>query len=307
MSKRKSFSYIQQPVSDRRLPRREPITLAVDNVAPIIRIAHRVQGAMHIRPRVIFDHELILIRAGGAQVRLGRQSFDVQPVSVVFVPPFVAHTITSDDGPRHEHVAIHFDFAPGTPPYAAQPRRRKPYEVRLSHGLRISPCIAIPSGHALERDILSVLDARAGAEPWANLRAANAMTRALLHLFKLSGGSKPASPGEHRNRARLQRAITLMESRYADDLTAEDLAGAAGLSVSHFNRLFQAWTGVSPMAYLRRLRVDRARALLADVDMTIKEIAAATGFVDPYHFSKVFHQEDGLSPSSYREALLAGR
>jgi transcriptional regulator GlxA family with amidase domain len=61
------------------------------------------------------------------------------------------------------------------------------------------------------------------------------------------------------------------------------------------------------MAYLRHRRVDAARLLLADVDLSIKEIAVRCGFDDPYHFSKVFHQIDGLSASDYRETVLAGR
>jgi AraC-like DNA-binding protein len=60
------------------------------------------------------------------------------------------------------------------------------------------------------------------------------------------------------------------------------------------------------MEYLRRVRVRRARSLLGDVDLSIKEVARRVGFDDPYHFSKVFHKVDGLPPTLYREALLAG-
>jgi transcriptional regulator GlxA family with amidase domain len=60
------------------------------------------------------------------------------------------------------------------------------------------------------------------------------------------------------------------------------------------------------MDYLRRVRVQQARVLLGDVDLSIKEIARRVGFDDPYHFSKVFHRIDGLPPTLYREALLAG-
>ena len=71
--------------------------------------------------------------------------------------------------------------------------------------------------------------------------------------------------------------------------------------------MFNEWTGYSPIEYLRRLRVERARQLLADVDLSIKEIAQRCGFDDAYHFSKTFRQIDGLPPTKYRESLLAGR
>ncbi|HLL88337.1 MAG TPA: helix-turn-helix transcriptional regulator, partial [Tepidisphaeraceae bacterium] len=76
---------------------------------------------------------------------------------------------------------------------------------------------------------------------------------------------------------------------------------------SRFTALFRAHTGTSPMGYVRKVRVDHARRLLADVDLSIKEVAARVGFDDAFHFSKVFRAVDGLAPTRYREALLAGR
>src|SRR5690606_35992650 len=147
MAKRNRLPTVQSPVASRRVPRRRSFTLALDAVAPVIRIAHRITVPMKVGPRIIFDHELVLVRAGRAELRLGHRTYKAQPGAVLSIPPFVPHTIVSDDSPRHEHVAIHFDMAPGTPPHAQQPSRRKPYEVRLSHGVRIAPCTAVAPGH----------------------------------------------------------------------------------------------------------------------------------------------------------------
>jgi transcriptional regulator GlxA family with amidase domain len=61
------------------------------------------------------------------------------------------------------------------------------------------------------------------------------------------------------------------------------------------------------MEYLQRVRVQHARELLKDIDLSIKEVAARTGFSDPYHFSRVFRRIDGLSPAYYREIVLSGK
>jgi transcriptional regulator GlxA family with amidase domain len=108
-----------------------------------------------------------------------------------------------------------------------------------------------------------------------------------------------------RTEARMERAVMFMREHLAEKLAVDDLARVSGLSPGRFTRLFGQWTGYSPKDYLRRLRVGLARELLADAELPIKEIAARTGFDDPYHFSKVFHQLDGLSPTQYREAFLA--
>lgn len=297
---------IQRPSPLGRIGPRRLYTLPLHEIRPVIRIAHRLPSPIIIDGRIIFDHELVLVYRGRLQVKLGSQRFTCPPHSIVFVPPFVPHAMLSDPDEPSEHVGIHFDFAPDTPPHGMAPYRRKPYEVRLA-GATIAPFIELTEGHAVERDMLAVVEARQNGKPWSELQAALTLGRVLVNLFKLSAGAGGAPKGEQRNRARVDRAVAFMQAHFADELTAADLARAAGLSTSHFNRLFQQWTGQSPMDYLRRLRVEKAKQMLADVDLTIKEVALATGFADPYHFSKVFHQVDGLPPTSYREALLASR
>jgi transcriptional regulator GlxA family with amidase domain len=105
----------------------------------------------------------------------------------------------------------------------------------------------------------------------------------------------------------MEQVLKLLGDLTGPTQPPEVLARGAGLSVSHFNRLFREWSGFTPMEYQRRQRMARARALLGDARLTIKEIAAQCGFDDPYHFSRVFRQLDGLSPSQYRAALLASR
>jgi two-component system response regulator YesN len=58
------------------------------------------------------------------------------------------------------------------------------------------------------------------------------------------------------------------------------------------------------MEYMRRLRVEHARELLADPSLSIKEVAARTGFTEPNHFSRVFSRIDGVPPTAFREAVL---
>ncbi len=99
----------------------------------------------------------------------------------------------------------------------------------------------------------------------------------------------------------------MMRERFTDGLSLSACAQAAGLSPTRFAHRFRELTGYAPMEYLRRLRIDQARRLLADQSLSIRAVAERCGFTDPYHFSRVFRTIDGLSPSLYREAALAGR
>jgi two-component system response regulator YesN len=97
-----------------------------------------------------------------------------------------------------------------------------------------------------------------------------------------------------------------MRDRLAEDISNADLQRAAGIGSSQLNVLFRELTGYSPMEYLRRLRIELARELLADPAVSIKEVAARTGFSDPNHFSRIFARLDGVPPTAYR-ALLTGK
>nr|MBA3528025.1 helix-turn-helix transcriptional regulator [Propionibacteriaceae bacterium] len=83
-------------------------------------------------------------------------------------------------------------------------------------------------------------------------------------------------------------------------LPLQEVAGAANMSPHHFARSFKAATGLSPHQYVVRRRVERAKALLADTDLTISEIAQAVGFADHNHLSSHIKRVLGVSPGALR-------
>ena len=102
----------------------------------------------------------------------------------------------------------------------------------------------------------------------------------------------------------MERALGYIGERFRSITSAAEVAEAAGVGVSQLNRIARVWTGQSIMESVRRVRVEHARKLLAEPTLSIKEVAAACGFADPYHFSKVFRKIDGLPPSEYRASVL---
>jgi len=100
--------------------------------------------------------------------------------------------------------------------------------------------------------------------------------------------------------ARMEEAVLFLRAHFDQPLTAPSLASRFGFSTSHFTSLFLQHTGHSPIDYLIRVRISRACALLDLTDLSIQEIAARTGYGDPYYFSRIFKKVTGLSPKSYR-------
>jgi transcriptional regulator GlxA family with amidase domain len=102
---------------------------------------------------------------------------------------------------------------------------------------------------------------------------------------------------------RVQVVTDFMNANLHRGIRLAELAGAANLSPSRFSHLFKTQTGLSPGEYLRRLRMENARHLLATTLLSIKEIMAMVGYNSKSHFVRHFRRSFGLSPSGYRKSV----
>ncbi|MBT2232016.1 AraC family transcriptional regulator [Nonomuraea sp. NEAU-A123] len=106
----------------------------------------------------------------------------------------------------------------------------------------------------------------------------------------------------------VMRVVGMVEGDLAHDWTLAELAGAVALSPAYLVRLFKSATGLPPMAYLGRLRVETAADLLLRTDEPVTSIARAVGWPDQSHFARRFKAYFGLSATTYRNRFrhLAG-
>lgn len=99
----------------------------------------------------------------------------------------------------------------------------------------------------------------------------------------------------------LNAGMEYLEANYSNpELNNDMLAAAAGVSTVYFRKLFSQKFGIAPMQYVRQKRIDRAKSLLtSEYFSSVTEVAAAVGFSNIYHFSKIFKQMTSVSPSDY--------
>ena len=101
---------------------------------------------------------------------------------------------------------------------------------------------------------------------------------------------------------RLARVLTRIVERPGDPHTVESLAHTAAMSRSTFAESFHRAFGISPMAMVRRTRLEAARRLLRrEIDLPLDAVARRVGFSSRSHFSRSFRKEFGLSPSDWRD------
>jgi AraC-like DNA-binding protein len=103
--------------------------------------------------------------------------------------------------------------------------------------------------------------------------------------------------------ARVARVRQILDDRTAENIGLDELATAAGVSRFHLIRVFQHRYGLTPFAYQRNRRIERARAVLR-AGTSIADAAAAAGFADQSHLGRSFRAVMGSTPGEYRESYL---
>ena len=133
-------------------------------------------------------------------------------------------------------------------------------------------------------------------ENMENLVYANSRFYSFLCSFRLT----VLSSRKYAKKDGVIQSIEFMRENIHGNVTLQDLAKAAGLSVSHYCSLFKKRTMQTPLNLYTSMKVQRACQMLQNKDQTIKSIAYSLGFFDQYHFSKVFKQIMGTSPKHFK-------
>ena len=100
-------------------------------------------------------------------------------------------------------------------------------------------------------------------------------------------------------RQKIAPAIEYLSTSYAKKITNEELAKQLGISTVYFRKLFTEVVGVSPIAYARRLRIEKAREMLKSDYGSLSDVAYSLGYTSLYDFSRDFKKHTGIAPSKY--------
>lgn len=142
-------------------------------------------------------------------------------------------------------------------------------------------------------------EAATGAIPLRWQFALNHLERALLWCDTINPRSHPAPMD-----ARVQRATEFITHNMTRNLSLDEIAEAAGLSVSRLCELFRAELDTTPRAFLERHRMERARQLLESTSQPIHVIAQQVGYENPFHFTLRFKRAMQVSPRAFRQGIV---
>ena len=122
----------------------------------------------------------------------------------------------------------------------------------------------------------------------------------------LPGSGTPVQPGMPSSTItlsqyhKIQQAVRYINDNYRTDIRLDAVAKEAGMSPSHFSRIFRKVMSLSYQEYLNGCRIAKAKNLLRSSPRSITEIAISLGFADSTGFGRIFKKLTGQTPSAYR-------
>lgn len=110
----------------------------------------------------------------------------------------------------------------------------------------------------------------------------------------------------NKNQQKIKQAIAYIQENYDRDLNMAVVSNHISMNYSLFSYLFKEYTGSNFVNYLKSIRMEEAKRLLAETDLRIIEISAKIGYENEKHFMKTFKASCGVSPSEYRKNVQNG-
>ncbi|HWT27502.1 MAG TPA: AraC family transcriptional regulator, partial [Mobilitalea sp.] len=102
----------------------------------------------------------------------------------------------------------------------------------------------------------------------------------------------------------IANAKAFIEENYQKDISLDDASRSVDISPYYFSKLFKEETGENFIEYLTNIRIEKAKKLLQNRDLSIKNICVETGYSDPNYFSRIFKKQVGVTPTEYRERIV---
>lgn len=270
------------------------------------------------RLRTIADFEIILQVSGTTWFWIDEAgSIDIAPGDVLFIPPRFVHGQAYTEG---THSVAHFDFHanPALGAYDNLHPTGKTVYRRPSISLpvfqieqeRPASALTLPLVTAVKRPLvwreylsrLTALNTRERPLPVSDQALVCEALGWMLRELASDAAQMDISARGSRD-ARVAALIDEQDLSTQGDLNVAQMARSAEMGETAFRQSFMRLTGRPPHAFLEERRIAQATHLLVATDLPIKEIASASGYDDPYHFSRVYRRVTGTSPRDFRHKV----
>ncbi|MDQ1909054.1 AraC family transcriptional regulator [Paenibacillus sp. GD4] len=221
---------------------------------------------------------------GKGRLLLDAAEYVLEPNMGMLIYPGVAHKYHSLEEPWETHwIAFHG--------FGIRPLLQKLLMTK-------SKVYRLQNAQLLERHIHDIFTAACSKHHDIGLNTTGKLYNFLLDLPSCVVDERtPANTAAY---SLLNQVQEYMEQHYDRNISLSEMAGAAGISHQYLCRIFKQTMQMTPTAYLTKLRLQKAKELLLERDVTITQAGRSVGFWDTSYFCAVFKQHEGITPLDYK-------
>lgn len=297
----------------------------IETLSPIVReVGIQRRDSWRTRPRRIYDHQFLYCFTGSVHLVINQNHYLLTQGSVAIIPPNKPHTIWVDENAEGDLYWFHCDFMPVQDGnwvyefYNTPEKYAKLFGGAMPYPEHIRPALALPGNTRLEEHIAfsdydeielvfrtlyklyTRLDSRFPIRSKILVLQLLEAIFEKLHVFS-------ASRDEDR---RVSNSIhTYIKANYYRKISVYDICKYANLNSDYAGKLFKKETGMTLIEYLNKFRIEKAKRLLLDEDLSIVDVAEMTGFQNENYFCSITRKHTGMTPTRLRRHMrqLTGR
>ena len=246
---------------------------------------------------------IFLVTEGRAWLHLPQGKVELRPGCAYIVPAHTIHSYQCDGDFALYYLHVHEGFKNVTDvfelyEFPSEVEVDATYESLFALACRANPDAGLPASNPISYDNDSHFHDYVGK--YSSLPLHERMALRGFTLMLVARFLAEARPRLWTKDERIMRIIQYIGEHINQRIDMEELATFACVSKSYFIRLFTSALGISPIRYINRKKIERARLLLMTEHLSVKEAAFRLGFDDHSYFIRLFKRTTGLTPKDYR-------
>ncbi|MFE5317596.1 helix-turn-helix domain-containing protein [Paenibacillus sp. NPDC056579] len=269
-----------------------------------LRMTEVVSCSHLVRPHWHEHLEFIHLVDGEAQLHIDNRTFVICAPAIIFVNSCKIHSMHSLHGTSSTIHGMIFDMSLLASSFDLSETQHV-YSRFLHSAPILEPFVpSHPLWNELHAHFVSAFSEYTNQDIGSEHLIISSLFRIMIPLLRSFQQEQCLSKDVSKHSAqylRLKPALDYIESNYAEKIYTDTLGSLVNMSPFHFTRFFKKVTGVTPTNYINRYRVDMAKRLLIQQDLSITQIADLTGFCNVNYFDKVFKEMNGFTPLELRK------
>jgi len=248
----------------------------------------------HRLTRTLQHHELIFILNAHGSIVIGEKKYSIKKGMLFYIPSGVPQTIELDNQVSSNFMTVHFSYAH----VVFNDGKWNIHDEMQMLSLR-------PAQELNDYYFIEELFQKLVASWETKLPGYEFITKTLLQeLFIAISQNIKKKNQNYAHSLKVEKIIQYMHKNINHQVTLTELSDLVQLSSFYLSRTFKEVTGYSIIKYFNKIKIDKAKELLAEGNKKVKEVAQELGYADEFYFSRMFKRIEGMSPSEFYSKII---